>query len=257
MTKIAVRPTIGTVAKNLPSQKAPEPMPKETLRVATYNIRKAKGTDRERDPERILAVIADLRADVVMLQEADMRLPPRPPALPVARIREITGLVPVDPGGDGPSMGAHGNALLVAPAWQVEAVKAHDLPGLEPRGMLTARLRGPGERVLRIAGVHLGLLRASRRGQLMAIRTVMTGDMPTVIAGDFNERSETGGLEELGDRFRPLAPRDSFHARWPRWPLDRIVVSRHFTTPAPEVVLDERTRLASDHLPLVATLEWD
>ncbi len=228
----------------------------DTLRVATYNIRKGKGTDRARDPERILAVIRDLRADLVMLQEADMRLPPRPPALPVERIRAMTGLVPVDPGGEGPSMGAHGNALLAAPHLTVEAVAAHDLPGLEPRGMLTARLRDGEGRVLRAAGVHLGLLRLNRRNQLLAIRRILKGDMPTVVAGDFNERSETEGLEELGPRLAPLPPRDSFHARLPRWPLDRIVVSAHFEADEPETVQDARTRLASDHLPLVADLRW-
>jgi endonuclease/exonuclease/phosphatase family metal-dependent hydrolase len=39
------------------------------IRVATYNIHKCKGLDRRTSPERIAAVIADLDADVVALQE--------------------------------------------------------------------------------------------------------------------------------------------------------------------------------------------
>jgi endonuclease/exonuclease/phosphatase family metal-dependent hydrolase len=41
------------------------------LKVATYNIRKCVGTDRRRQPERILAVLAEIDADIVALQEAD------------------------------------------------------------------------------------------------------------------------------------------------------------------------------------------
>ncbi len=52
-------------------------MGQTTFRVATYNIRKAIGTDRRRSPERILDVLAELDADVVALQEADRRFGPR------------------------------------------------------------------------------------------------------------------------------------------------------------------------------------
>ena len=43
--------------------------PAPTLRVASYNIRKAIGTDRRRNPERILAVLREVDADIVALQE--------------------------------------------------------------------------------------------------------------------------------------------------------------------------------------------
>jgi len=52
------------------------------VRIASYNIRKAVGTDRRRDPARILKVLNRIEADVVMLQEADLRLGPRPAAIP-------------------------------------------------------------------------------------------------------------------------------------------------------------------------------
>ena len=43
----------------------------QSLRIVSYNIRKAMGTDRRRDPERIMRIIRSLHADVVVLQEAD------------------------------------------------------------------------------------------------------------------------------------------------------------------------------------------
>ena len=45
---------------------------KPSLRIGSWNIHKAVGTDRRRDAERVLAAIAALRADVVALQEAEL-----------------------------------------------------------------------------------------------------------------------------------------------------------------------------------------
>jgi endonuclease/exonuclease/phosphatase family metal-dependent hydrolase len=39
------------------------------IRLATYNIHKCRGLDRRTSPQRIAAVIAELDADVVALQE--------------------------------------------------------------------------------------------------------------------------------------------------------------------------------------------
>ena len=48
------------------------------MRIVSYNIRKAVGLDRRRDPERILAILREVDADIVVLQEADRRLGRRP-----------------------------------------------------------------------------------------------------------------------------------------------------------------------------------
>ena len=41
-----------------------------TITVASYNMRKAIGTDRKRDPHRVLDVLHEIDADVIALQEA-------------------------------------------------------------------------------------------------------------------------------------------------------------------------------------------
>src|SRR3546814_13480788 len=43
------------------------------LKFASYNVHKALGLDGRRDPERILAVLRELRADVIALPEVDRR----------------------------------------------------------------------------------------------------------------------------------------------------------------------------------------
>ena len=52
---------------------------------ASYNIHKCVGVDRRFDPERVAAVIAEVGADVIALQEADRRFGDRAgPARPRA-----------------------------------------------------------------------------------------------------------------------------------------------------------------------------
>ncbi len=226
-------------------------MTAETLRIATYNIRKAMGSDRRRDPARILRVIAELGADVVLLQEADLRLPPRRPVFDPTQIREATGLQAVGLGHGRVSMGWHGNVILTAPGIAVERVALHNLPGLEPRGCAEATLLRDGQR-LRVVGMHLGLLRSSRRQQLSALLGFLgDSDLPTLLAGDFNERSLKVGLGRLSRRFRILEGGPTYHARYPVFALDRIAVTPGVEPRQIRAHRSAEAAVASDHLPLV------
>ena len=138
------------------------------LRIATYNLQKCVGLDMRRRPDRSLSVINALRADVVVLQEVDKRLPPRPAALPHEMI-EQDGWQILPFGAPGGSLGWHGNAMLAHPAVKVHTTAHVDLPGLEPRGAILAELE-TGLGPLRIVGLHLGLI---RRYRLMQVATVM------------------------------------------------------------------------------------
>lgn len=223
------------------------------LRVATYNVRKAVGLDRRRDPERVMRVIAGLGADIVALQEADRRLPPREPVFDRTLIERVTGLRPVPFEHGRRSLGWHGNGLLVGERVEVLGFDHHDLPGVEPRGAVEALVRVAGCR-LRIFGVHLGLMRVARRAQLTALLRLMAEDRdtPTLIAGDFNERSLRVGLGRLAGRFSIIDAGPTFHARSPIFPLDRIAVTDEFALCHARVVRENEARLASDHLPMLA-----
>lgn len=224
------------------------------LRVATYNIRKALGNDRRRDPERTLRVIEALDADIVVLQEADMRLGLRPPALP-PELFEGHSLRPVVFTHGRDSLGWHGNAILIREGIKVLATAHIDLPGLEPRGAVMADLCVRG-RELRVVGTHLGLIRASRRRQLAALRAFAspTQISARLVAGDFNEWSRLKHLAGLGPDFRVLHSPPTFHARRPMAALDRIALTDDFSLRAIAAVLTPEARRASDHLPLVADL---
>lgn len=221
------------------------------MRLASYNLRKCRGTDGKRAPGRILDVINSIDADVVALQEADMRLGARPAALPPRLIETHTDFTAVPVATSSVSVGWHGNAVLIRKDALVDRVTRLDLPGLEPRGAVAVDLPH-----LRVIAVHLGLLRANRQKQLHAIRSALKhmDGRPTVILGDFNEWSRTGGMSPLNDAFDVIAPGRSFHAARPVAALDRIALSRALEMRDAGVVETDLSRRASDHLPIWADL---
>lgn len=219
------------------------------LRIATYNIRKARGLDQRHRPDRVMAVIRSLAADVVVLQEADHRLGRRPSALPLDGIERATGLAPVDIGPDG-SLGWHGNAVLVRPGITVAETACLKLPGIEPRGAVRAELETPiGP--LRLLAVHLGLRRGCRTAQAERLSRELSGlaHKPVVLAGDFNEWSRKRPIAGL-DGLHVTAPGHSFPAFRPLAPLDRIAYSPDLTAETHGVWQCEISRRASDHLPV-------
>ena len=111
----------------------------DRFRIATYNLQKCVGLDMRRRPDRSLSVIAALDADLVVLQEVDKRLPPRPAALP-HDMAEQDGWHILPFGAPGGSLGWHGNAMLARPGVTVRNTSHLELPGLEPRGAIMAEL---------------------------------------------------------------------------------------------------------------------
>lgn len=223
-------------------------MEKTHIRVASYNIRKARGLDQKRRPERTLQVINGLNADVVVLQEADKRLGVRPSALPRKMIEAETDFDLVEVSRSSVSIGWHGNAILVRKDLDVLLVEPLNLPGLEPRGAVRMRINLGTE--LTVVGAHLGLRRRDRQAQLSELNRVTARDHHCVIAGDFNEWSATKGFEPLAARFRTHRPGRSFHARRPIAALDRFALSQGVTLHDAGVDQSSLARVASDHLPI-------
>ena len=227
----------------------------DALRFASYNIRKTKGTDRRRDPRRTVAVINDLQADVIALQEVDHRLGDRPAALHSTLIEEETDFRVLPFARNAVSLGWHGNAILVRKDVEVAQIEHLDLPGLEPRGAVSVSLCYPFD--LRVIATHLGLMRRHRRKQLRAIMDQVDPDGHTVILGDFNEWSERRGLEPLTDHFVVHSPGRSFHAARPIAGLDRIALSSGLQLRSGGVLQSHDARRASDHLPVWADITRD
>jgi endonuclease/exonuclease/phosphatase family metal-dependent hydrolase len=246
------------------------------ITVASYNMRKAIGLDRRRDPHRILDVLHQIDADIVALQEADKRFGGRGSAVPHELIDTHGMYKPVHLGVrhkrafdkarrhtdrlfklNTKNIGWHGNAILVKPHIDVLDCSALDLPTLEPRGAVMAELL-IGEKPLRVVGMHLDLSGLWRKRQMRAILNAIAErphKMPTVLMGDTNEwRTEAGCLREIEPEFHLAPTGPSFHARHPVASLDRIIVHKDLKIEAAGVHMSAAARRASDHLPIWARL---
>ena len=224
------------------------------ITVASYNIHKAVGLDRKRDPERIMAILREVDADIVALQECDRRFGERPSVIPRALLDDSPWTaVPVGirPG----SLGWHGNAILVRKGIAVTDCSPVPLPMLEPRGAVCADLAIVGK-ALRIVGMHLDISGLRRHHQVRSVVGHATRTpSPTVLMGDLNDWSRNGrALREFGEGWSMVRMGDSFPARRPVAPLDRIVVSRDLVVAACGVHRSALASVASDHLPVWATL---
>ncbi len=227
------------------------------ITVATYNIRKGLGTDRRRQPDRILEVLHETHADIVALQEADRRFGARQSAIPAELIAQGE-YKPVDfdirPGG----IGWHGNALLVRRSVEIREFEPIMLPTIEPRGAIMAELIINGAE-LRVIGMHLDLSGLLRRRQVRAILEhvrMRTRSMPTVLMGDLNEWSLHGGcIREFVPALHVAPTGRSYHSRRLVACLDRIIYTPDLHLVACGVHSSERARVASDHLPVWARFQ--
>lgn len=229
------------------------------LSVASYNVHRCFGTDGRYVPERTVEVLEALDADVIGVQEVDMRLLVDGRAQ-LDYLAESLRMHAVP----GPNIkgrrGKFGNAVLSR--WPVRNVRRPDLTvrHFEPRGAVDCDIEIDG-RLIRVVNTHLGLNAIERRiqvGRLMVALEEGGKDLPTIVMGDFNEWKPTrGALRHLDRRYgTSLMPR-TFPSRLPLLPLDRIWVWPEDGLKRMAVYATPLSRVTSDHLPLRAEVSWE
>jgi endonuclease/exonuclease/phosphatase family metal-dependent hydrolase len=130
------------------------------------------------------------------------------------------------------------------------------VPRREPRGALDVQVDCGGAR-LRVLTTHLGLLPAERRRQVRRLLAALerAADLPTILMGDLNEWYLWGRpLRWLHVEFRRTPAPRTFPSRLPLFALDRLWVRPRALLQRLAVHASPLARVASDHLPLVATL---
>lgn len=225
------------------------------MRLATWNIHGAVGHDRRLDVERIVAVLCEIDADVIALQEVT------PLSLEEGVLRHARDalLMHVAPSHTLRKRDAdYGNALLSRhPLREVTSIDL-SVAAREPRNAIDARLDVDGHE-LRVVATHLGLRPSERRLQVQRILAAFEQAPlgPTVLMGDVNEWYLWGRpLRWLHRRFALARTPATFPARRPMLKLDRI-----WGHPARGLVSlgvhhSRLARIASDHLPLVAEFHF-
>ncbi|HVY37579.1 MAG TPA: endonuclease/exonuclease/phosphatase family protein [Polyangia bacterium] len=230
--------------------------PPSRLRVASYNIHQCVGTDRRRDPARVAAVLREIDADVIGLQEVDARPGAATDSMQMQYLASALGLHAVA----GPTIvrhdGHYGNALLSRrPVLDVRRVEL-TVYRREPRAAIDADVDVDGTAV-RVIVTHLGLLPGERRIQVQRLLDVLAGHDggTTVLCGDINEWFAVGRpLRWLNARLGRAAAVRTFPTPWPVFALDRLWVSPRAAAATVRAHVTPTSRVASDHLPLVADI---
>lgn len=228
------------------------------IRVAAYNIHTCIGADGEKSAERVAGIIEELDADLVGLQEVESVPGARSESMQMDYLAEVTGYRPI-PGPTILSTGRHyGNVVLAR--LPVGAVRRIDLSvtPYEPRGAIDLDIEAHGS-TLRLINTHLGLRRRERWIQtdqlLRALGTA--GARPTVLVGDFNDWWPWSAVgRALMRRFTQRRSPPTFPSRLPLFSLDRVYAGGGLRIREIQILRHRRARLASDHLPVVAELEW-
>lgn len=243
------------------------------LRVLSYNIHRCIGVDRRFRPERVVAVLRHYEADVVLLQEVDEGVP-RSRELNLAR--EIAGAAgyPFFALGHNVSLrkGWYGNATLSR--FPIRRERNIDLTvgRRKRRGCQHTTLELPPPRAegdprrLDVFNLHLGLSARERDVQLgllvesEELSKLGDGDA-CLVGGDFNDWRSllaptfTG---ELGFRSATELKRGvmrTYPSFSPRGGLDRLYFRGGLRLRAAWTCRLQVSRVASDHLPIVADFD--
>lgn len=224
------------------------------LKAASYNIHACIGTDGRFEPARIAAVIREMDADIIALQEVEHHLLDNEDLLDY--LARTTGYQAVA----GPTLMRetrhYGNALLTRlPVIQSQSRDISVAP-YEPRAVIQAQLAA-GNKTLAVMATHLGLWPAERRmqvRQLLLLLEQQNTDL-TLLMGDLNEWFLWGRpLRWLQKFFRRSRHIRTFPANFPVFSLDRIWAAPEQALTAVYSHKSVLSRKASDHLPLVANL---
>jgi endonuclease/exonuclease/phosphatase family metal-dependent hydrolase len=231
------------------------------LKVATYNIHRSRGMDRRVAPARIADVLREIDPDVIAMQE-------------------VVGAGPSGSGQAEEIGAALGMGWVMAPVRHLRKhlfgnVVMSRFPILhqaqydlswrtcEARGCQRADLDLGEGRLLHVYNVHLGTAVLERRYQAPRLASFVhdhrvTG--PKIILGDFNEWMRGLATRTLSSLFRSvdikahLRRRRTYPGLFPLVHLDHIYYEGQVDVRSVELSRTRRALIASDHLPLVATL---
>ena len=233
----------------------------------TYNIHSGVGVDKRYDLQRIRRVLTDERPHIAALQELECRSRRTgydDQSNVLARELAVTSsFCATRPAGEG-SFG-----LAVLSAFPVVHRQQYDLTyqtHREPRSCLRVDLEVEPGAVLHVFNCHLGLTareRTFQRKQMVSDAILLSKELhhPVVVMGDFNDRPISVVHRKLRKHFT-----DAFSASGKRWGptfkfgpiplrLDHIYVGGGIRVLDCRVRDDELARVASDHRPVIASVE--
>lgn len=254
-----------------------------TLRVASYNIHAGAGEDNVFDLDRTAAAISSLDADVVGLEEVDVHWGARSEWRDTLqelgfRLHMRVAFAPIydlDPPAPGQPRRQYGVALLSR--YPIVSRENHEITRLSTQVPDPVPAPAPGflEAVVQIRGVrtHVYVTHLDYRGdpsvrqlQVADTRRILAQDPPDarqLLLGDFNAEPTAPELQPLWQSVRDVwahAPVTSgtgltYPAAVPTKRIDYVTASPNIVPVAAAIPADDLASIASDHRPMVATVQ--
>jgi endonuclease/exonuclease/phosphatase family metal-dependent hydrolase len=244
------------------------------IRIGTYNIHSCLDINRSVNPAKFTEIIRELNTDIVALQEVDAQMPLSPKQnqawILADKLRMDYTFFPVE------NTGLHAFGLAILSRFAFNGCHHDVLPNLYPRlkprkrGAIRASIQTPAGPI-HVFNTHLSLFKLERRKQLKTLMgqdwlSAVPKDEPVIFCGDLNagplsktyhtlSRHLTDVQKDLKNPC-PSTLQPTFHSKSPLFRIDHIFVSRHFQTLNVEVTKTPDTQTASDHLPLLADLNF-
>jgi endonuclease/exonuclease/phosphatase family metal-dependent hydrolase len=246
-------------------------LPERRLRLMTYNVHGCGGMDGRISPRRVARVIVAQAPDIVALQEVDLGRRRSRAEDQAELIGRMIGMHAVFCPTITRGEEHYGHAFFSR--WPVDIVKRALLPHdprswwKEPRSALWVCVKIAGRR-LHVLTTHLGLGRRERLMQMQALLGPewlgkLDGGELVLMCGDFNLMPGSRPYGLAVRRFRDVQaacgghrPLNTFSSMRPFTRLDHIFISRDFSIERVLVPRSDLTRVASDHLPLIADLSF-
>jgi endonuclease/exonuclease/phosphatase family metal-dependent hydrolase len=233
------------------------------LKLLTYNIHSGIGKDHRYDLSRIRRILEQERPAIAALQEIEC-------TAEVDQVNELAKGLPATASfcATRPATSGSFGLAILSPLRVLNSEK-YDLSygdTREPRYCLRTDLEVDSGAVLHVFNCHLGLTARERRFQrdrMLSDAILLSEDLhhPVVLMGDFNDSPVSVIHSSLRRHFQ-----DAFRSTGKRWGptfrlgiipirLDYIYVSPGIRVLDCSARNDGLARVASDHLPVVATVE--
>lgn len=238
----------------------------QRIRILTYNIHHGEGVDRKFDLPRIAKVILSVKPDVVALQEVDVKTNRSKGVDQAMELGKLTKMHVVFGKAMDWNGGQYGEAILSR--WKFVKTKNVALPftkGREPRSAISATMHIAGDErnpLFTFVGTHLDHFRDStdRLSQTQKLNEVFANkDYPLcILAGDLNATPSSEPMKQIFKHWRAA---DDKQQR-PTVPVDKPTRKIDYVLYRPAnrwKVIETKVlpeRVASDHLPVLAVLEY-
>ena len=236
------------------------------IRIATYNVHKCRGLDSRVRPRRIVEVLREIDAEIVALQEVVSIDDGSREDHQARFIAEELGLAYCIGETRRHKGGAYGNVILSR--FPFVGTHSYDLSvvGRERRGCLRADVDLDGFGILHVFNVHLGTAFLERRHQARKLmdRAILKNKElggARIMLGDFNEWTRGLTTKLLSAHLksadiRSLLQRSkTYPGVMPILHLDHIYFEDSLEMESLNLHRSRRALMASDHLPLYATLK--